>query len=133
MYIYIPFGGRMLESTTIPAPGVNTIEFPAVPGRKRGRPISFHEPKQHEFCSLLRLGCTISKAAATVGITRRTVLYAARRDPKLAERIRLARQESRLDPMNKIASSKSWRAAAWLLERRSRDFRLPAKRSPARR
>jgi hypothetical protein len=96
---------------------------------KRGRPPTFDEAKQHEFCSLLSLGCTISKAAATVGISRRTVLYAARRDPSLADRIRLSRLESHLDPLNKIANSKSWRAAAWLLERRSRDFRLPRKRS----
>jgi hypothetical protein len=100
---------------------------------KRGRPLSFDSAKQHEFCSLLRLGTTISRAAATVGVSRRCVLYAARRDPSLAERIRLARFESRLDPMNKIANSRSWRAAAWLLERRSRDFRLPRKRSTTRR
>ena len=87
------------------------------PAPRRGRPVLFNEARRHEFCNLLRLGCTISKAARLVGISRRGVLYAARRDPDFADQIRTARIESRLDPINKIASSKSWQAAAWLLER----------------
>jgi hypothetical protein len=111
-----------------PAPTVATA--PHTP--KRGRPPVFDDAKRDHFLSLLRLGCTISKAAAFVGISRRGVLYAARRDPQFAERIRLARFESRLDPINKIANSRSWHAAAWLLERNSREYRLPPKPSAAR-
>jgi hypothetical protein len=105
----------------------------APPPARRGRPPVFDEARRDHFCSLLRLGCTISKAAASVGVSRRGVLYAAKRDPELAERIRLVRLESRLDPITKIHSSRSWRAAAWLLERNSREFRLPPKPSAARR
>jgi hypothetical protein len=111
-----------------PAPTIAT----APPTPKRGRPPVFDDAKRDHFLSLLRLGCTISKAAATVGLSRRGVLYAAKRDPQFAERIRLARFESRLDPINKIANSRSWHAAAWLLERNSREYRLPLKPSAPR-
>ena len=111
-----------------PAPTVATD--PHTP--KRGRPPVFDDAKRDHFLSLLRLGCTISKAAATVGLSRRGVFYAAKRDSQFAERIRLARFESRLDPINKIANSRSWHAAAWLLERNSREFRLPSRPSAAR-
>jgi hypothetical protein len=103
-----------------------------LPAARRGRPPVFDEARRNHFCSLLQLGCTISKAARLVGMSRRGILYAARRDPQLAERIRLARMESRLDPIRKISSSRSWQAAAWLLERNSRHFRLPPKPSAAR-
>ena len=109
-----------------------TLPNPIPHTPKRGRPLVFDDAKRDHFLSILRLGCTISKAAATVGVSRRGVLYAAKRDPQFAERIRLARFESRLEPINKIARSRSWRAAAWLLERRCRDFRLPPKPSAAR-
>jgi hypothetical protein len=102
------------------------------PAPRRGRPVLFDEARQNEFCNLLRLGCTMSKAARLVGISRRGVLYAVKREPDLAERIRLARMESRLDPINKIANSKSWQAAAWLLERNCPEYRLPPKPSAAR-
>jgi hypothetical protein len=103
----------------------------AAPSSKRGRPPVFVAAKRDHFIALLRQGCTISKAAASVGISRRGILYAAKRDPDSAEQIRLARFESRLDPINKIANSRSWHAAAWLLERNSRAFRLPPKPSAA--
>jgi hypothetical protein len=97
----------------------------APPGPRRGRPPLFDETKRRELCNLLRLGCTISKAARLVGISRRGVLYAAKRDPALAERIRIARQESEIAALRNVqaASSKNWRAAAWLLERGSRQPR----------
>src|SRR5262245_26030713 len=103
----------MSSHTTSPASSASTAAgVDSAPLVRRGRPPLFDEARRHEFCNLLRLGCTISKAAKLVGISRRGVLYAARRDPNLAERIRLARIESRLDPINKIAGSKSWHAAA---------------------
>ena len=114
------------QNPTAPSNGL------AGPETKRGRPPIFDYAKRDHFLSLLRLGCTISKAAVSVGISRRGVLYAAKRDPQFAERIRLARFESRLDPINKIANSRSWHAAAWLLERKSREYRLPPKPSAPR-
>jgi hypothetical protein len=124
----------MSSHTAAPASTASTSAAAAVPAPspRRGRPPLFDEAKRHEFCNLLRLGCTISKAAKLIGISRRGILYAARRDPGLAERIRLARMESRLDPINKIANSKSWHAAAWLLERNCPGYRLPPKPSAAR-
>jgi hypothetical protein len=112
------------------APPPTVAPAPHTP--KRGRPPVFDDAKRDHFLSLLRLGCTISKAAVSVGISHRGVLYAAKRDPQFAERIRLARFESRLDPIKQIANSRSWHAAAWLLERNSREFRLPPKPSAAR-
>jgi hypothetical protein len=108
------------QHSLAPTPADSSAPMP-----NRGRPTTFDEPKRHEFCSLLRLGCTVSKAAALVGISRRGVLYAAKRDPDLAERIRVARQESEIAALRNIqaASSKSWRAAAWLLERGRRQPR----------
>ena len=120
----------MMPLPTQPLPAPLDADAPAPPPPKRGRPTVFDEPKRHEFCSLLRLGCTISRAAALVGISRRGVLYAAKRDPDLAQRIRLARQESEIAALRNIqaATSKSWRAAAWLLER---DRRQPRRKSAA--
>jgi hypothetical protein len=103
----------------------------SVPTR-RGRPVVFDEAKRQAFCDFLRLGCTISKAAGLVGISRRGIHYAAKRDPQLAERIRRAQLDARMDPVTKIAGSRSWHAAAWLLERNSRHWRLPSKRDARR-
>jgi hypothetical protein len=93
--------------------------------KKRGRPTTFDEPKRQQFCSFLRLGCTIAKAAALAGVSRRGVLHAAAGDPQFAQRIRRARQECETESLENIraASRKNWRAAAWLLGERGRNIR----------
>jgi hypothetical protein len=99
--------------------------------KKRGRPVIFDEPNRRQFCALLRLGCTITKAANLIGLSRRAIFYAANRDPDLAERIQRARLECQGNALRNIrmASRKNWRAAAWLLDRDRR--RSSARKPPA--
>src|SRR5688500_12595037 len=105
MYTHILACGGTMSVIACPTNPPTTVaaDTPNPPAPKRGRPVVFNDQKRNHFCSLLRLGCTISQAAASVGMSRRGILYAAKRDPSLAERIRLARQESRLELINKIA------------------------------
>src|SRR5688500_2478713 len=98
--------------------------------KRRGRPVTFDEPRRRQFCALVRLGCTISKAASLIGLSRRAIGYAAKRDPDLAARIQRARLECQGAALKSIrmASRKNWRAAAWLLDR---DRRRSSRRKPA--
>jgi hypothetical protein len=111
---------------------------PAPPKRKRkrcGRPTSFDETARARFCGMIESGATIRYAAKRLGIDRRTVRYACRTDPAFADRLRRAEQDRDQAAIGRIhnAGEKSWRAAAWLLERIApQEFSLrhgPASRS----
>jgi hypothetical protein len=92
---------------------------PDKPPRKRGRPPTFDDIKRAQLCAMIESGCSIRYAAARLGINRSTVGYACRKDPAFAERLKHAENERDLLAVRRIhnAGEKSWRAAAWLLER----------------
>jgi hypothetical protein len=72
-----------------------------------------------KFCAMVQSGCTRRYAAKRLGFSRGTVAYACRTDPQFADQLRQSEQERDLTAVGRIqnAGEKSWRAAAWLLER----------------
>ena len=130
-----------LYTTTICAPGV---PLPAPPRpqpepnkprartpKRRGRPVVFDEVKRAEFVGMLKTGCTIRYAARRVGVDPATVRNACQKDPLFAEHVDRAQQERDILSVRRIqnAGEKSWRAAAWLLERNEpKEFSLQHKK-----
>jgi hypothetical protein len=109
---------------------------PEKPRKKLGRPAIFDEIMRARFCAMVQSGCTRRYAAKRLGISHATVNYACTNDPQFADRLRRAEQERDLTAVGRIhnAGEKSWRAAAWLLERNApEDFSLRNQhRDPAR-
>ncbi|MEX2138544.1 MAG: hypothetical protein WD894_04745 [Pirellulales bacterium] len=117
-----------LYTTSICAPGIplpppklqpEPNKPPMKKPKKRGRPIVFDEIKRAEFLGMLKAGCTIRYAARRVGVSNAAVYLARDRDPLFAARLDRAQQERDILSIGRIqnAGEKSWRAAAWLLER----------------
>jgi hypothetical protein len=92
---------------------------PEKPRKKLGRPAIFDEIMRARFCAMVQSGCTRRYAARRLGVSHATVNYACSNDPQFADRLRRAEQERDLTAVGRIhnAGEKSWRAAAWLLER----------------
>jgi hypothetical protein len=119
-----PIASPELYSTTICSPGI-PMPPPLTPHlspplrSKRGRPLVFDEVKRAEFIGMLKAGFTIRYAARRVGVSHTVVFQARDRDPLFAARIVKAQQDRDLHCVRRIhnAGKKSWRAAAWILER----------------
>src|SRR5437868_4570314 len=75
--------------------------------------------KRREICAMLVAGASQTSAANYVGCVTSTITNTAKRDPEFARQIQRAKAECELNSLNKInaAGDRSWRAAAWLLER----------------
>ncbi len=75
--------------------------------------------KSAEIMALLSQGCSRRAAAEYVGCSHNTIANTAKRDEKFARRMRQAEILCELNALRNINSGslKSWRAAAWLLER----------------
>ena len=86
---------------------------------KRGRPEALDNTKREVIVGMLSLGCTRANVARYVGCSPETLRKTAYRDPKFAERMRQAEMNLEIKHLNNLtnASSKSWRASAWALER----------------
>jgi hypothetical protein len=100
-------------------------ESQALNPRKRGRPRALDEIKRCEIIATINAGCGIETAARYAGVSPRTVLRELRRNKDFWDRYRKAELNSRIEPLDtmKRAVKESWRAAAWMLERKSpRDF-----------
>ncbi|MEX2139406.1 MAG: hypothetical protein WD894_09100 [Pirellulales bacterium] len=108
---------------TLPAEKTVASKQPRKTSKKLGRPAVFDESMRARFCGKIETGCTLRYAAKRLGISRGTVAYACRTDPEFANRVRRAEQQRDLTSVGRIqnAGEKSWRAAAWLLERNAPD------------
>jgi hypothetical protein len=113
-----------------PASKRRTPPHPQKPSKKRGRPRIFDEIKRAEFLAMVKSGSTIRHAARRVGIDPGSVRNACQSDPLFADRVARAEQERDTFFIRRIqnAGEKSWRAAAWILERAEpNDFSLRQK------
>ena len=83
------------------------------------RPPKLDDVKRAEICALLAAGCSQQVAARYVGVTPAAIRNAAHRNRAFHQQMLKAMQTSELDALQSIraAAPKSWRAAAWLLER----------------
>jgi hypothetical protein len=90
---------------------------------KRGRPKVLDEGMQKMVVGLVVAGCSQREAARHAGCAASTISMAAREDPAFGERLRLARREKQLSRLARwrSLSRRSWRAAAWFLERQCPD------------
>jgi hypothetical protein len=84
-----------------------------------GRIRSLDETKQREVCALLSAGCSLEAAASYVECAANTIRREALRNPDFGRRLREARIQAQLSPLQAMrkAASSHWRAAAWMLER----------------
>jgi hypothetical protein len=97
---------------------------PAEPAQANGpgRPLTFDAGKQETFCVLVRAGCSRSAAARLINVSRQTVLNAIHANPDFTERVCAAERQGEALAYTNIARAggTSWRASAWLVERRAR-------------
>ena len=91
----------------------------------RGRPFRLDEAKKQQVCAVLRAGGNLETAARYVGCCVRTLQNAATDDPDFGDRLTRAHASLEVDQVHTLIahSKKSWRAAAWFLERRRRGYR----------
>jgi hypothetical protein len=90
---------------------------------QRGRPKAI-DPKTREFiCTLISLGLPRWEAAQRTGTSRSTLYREAKDDPAFAEQLRTAELHQEVRPLRQIMEHmpRSWRAAAWILERQHPD------------
>jgi len=100
------------------------------PRRKPGRPPALDEIKRREIIAAITAGCGLETAARYVGVSPRTIHRELRRNKQFWDQYRRAELDCRVGPLDTMgrAVREHWRAAAWMLERKSpRDF---AKRHP---
>lgn len=90
---------------------------------KRGKRPLLDERTKHEFLALLSAGCSRRVAAAYAGCSPSTIQAVARHDPRFAEALRHAENQSEVAILQNIrraaSQDKYWRAAAWVLERKN--------------
>jgi hypothetical protein len=86
---------------------------------QRGRPRILDATKRAEVCAMLAAGCTFRTAARYVGVTAGAISMLLTRDELFRAQVDKALADRELIPLAHLrtASGKSWRAAAWLLER----------------
>lgn len=87
--------------------------------RAGGRPTIFTEAKRAEICAMLAAGCTFKAAARYVGCSPSAISMLSQRDATFRQQVDRAIAEREIIPLSHLreSSKRSWRAAAWLLER----------------
>ncbi|NLY01270.1 MAG: hypothetical protein GXY83_34705 [Rhodopirellula sp.] len=95
---------------------------PTDSGKRSGR-TSFDEVARREVLAIIRNGNSRRVAARYIGCAPSTITRAAARDPEFAAELSRAESMVEIHALQAIRSAAStdryWRAAAWLLERRS--------------
>lgn len=97
---------------------------------KPGRPVLFDAAKQNVFLRLIAAGIPANRAARHVGVSPSTIREKSRTSAVFHVAYERARSEALADLLDSVhtAGGRSWRAAAWLLERlRPEEF---ARRQP---
>ncbi|REJ68898.1 MAG: hypothetical protein DWQ31_06840 [Planctomycetota bacterium] len=84
-----------------------------------GRPRALDDVKKAEIAAMISVGCSKAAACRYVGCVPATLRNELRRDAGFAARVRRAERHRQLVALQQIqkAGARSWRAAAWLLER----------------
>lgn len=104
------------HSTPTQADGVDVI------APRGGRPTVFTAAFREKLVMLLSVGMSRRQAAAYLGIDHTTVTKAVGRDAELAVELKMAEDLASVNPLLTVLgeSRKNWRAAAWLLNYKSR-------------
>ena len=89
------------------------------PGRRRRGEPALNESRRQLLLRMISLGMSRRRAAACIGCHHATIARTAARDPDFDAQLRAAELVCESDPLAMItkASRKTWRAAAWLLEK----------------
>ena len=90
---------------------------------KMGRPRVLSPLDLRMICRLINVGCSRRSAARYCGCSPMTITNQMRRDPKFADDVRKAEVYRLVEPLQNLRaqSGRSWRAAAWYLERADRE------------
>ena len=90
-----------------------------------GRPLLLDEFKKQQICAVIRAGAPLETAARYVGCHPRTIHRTTQADRDFARRLAKAFAGQEIEQVHALVahSKKSWRAAAWYLERRRRGYR----------
>jgi DNA-binding CsgD family transcriptional regulator len=96
-----------------------------------GRPPALTPEKQSQLCEILRLGLSRTDAARILGTTVRTIYNHERHNTDFANAISQAQLDTDAKAYSSVlrAGEKSWRAAAWLIDHKSRTDRPPRRAS----
>jgi hypothetical protein len=86
---------------------------------KIGRPSVLDDHKKDIICAVARVGGSIRQAAAIVGCCESTIRYGLAHDPEFNTRWAQAQAKAQIAYLRRVQrnSKRSWRAAAWALER----------------
>lgn len=87
-------------------------------GSLGGRPPRLDQKLKEFVCLLVSVGMSRRKAAVVVGCNPSTISHAAKRSELFSQQLKRAEALAELDYFSKMvqASSRSWQAAAWLLD-----------------
>jgi hypothetical protein len=120
---------RMHSQPQVPQAGSLRYKEPPRPDvqaegkAKRGRPRVLSAYDMSTICGLIGVGCSRRTAARYLGCSPATIINQMRRDEKFANDVRKAEVHRMVGPLQNLReqSNRSWRAAAWFLERTDRE------------
>ena len=83
------------------------------------RHVKLDAATQQMFCAMVSVGCSARRAAKLCGVGESAIREREKNDPHFREQYLNAKQIREITPLRQIkeAGGKSWRAAAWTLQR----------------
>ena len=75
------------------------------------------DKERGEVIAIVKAGGTLADAADIIGVARRTVGLAIKRDPDFCAGVMKARKVGKLRLVKRVRNARAWQAAAWILER----------------